>query len=191
MEGLDNRTNILTCALKLFATKGYDAVGVQDIVEMAGVTKPTLYHYFGNKYGLLETVLGEYFNQLHRLVEENATYKGDLPLTLERLITAFFEFAEQNPLFYRLQLSIWFAPVDSEPYKVVAGLNERIYELIENLFKEAANNHGNMRGRHQAYAATFLGMVNNYVALSLNNYTQLNQALVQQAAHQFMYGIFS
>ena len=55
----DNRTGLLHSALTLFATRGYDAVGVQEIVENAGVTKPTLYHYFGNKLGLLETLLEE------------------------------------------------------------------------------------------------------------------------------------
>ena len=29
-----------------FYMKGYDAVGVQEIVDTAGITKPTLYYYF-------------------------------------------------------------------------------------------------------------------------------------------------
>ncbi len=32
---------------------GYDAMGIQRIVEAARITKPTLYHYFGSKQGLL------------------------------------------------------------------------------------------------------------------------------------------
>ena len=43
---MDNRARLLDCAQDLFAARGYDAVGVQEIVEAAGVTKPTLYHYF-------------------------------------------------------------------------------------------------------------------------------------------------
>ena len=42
---MDNREKILNCALELFHARGYDAVGVQEIAEMAGVTKPTLYYY--------------------------------------------------------------------------------------------------------------------------------------------------
>lgn len=55
---MDNRMNILQKALQLFYEKGYDAIGVQEIADAAGVTKPTLYHYFGSKYGLLEAVAG-------------------------------------------------------------------------------------------------------------------------------------
>lgn len=43
---MDNREKILKCALNLFYTKGYDAVGVQEIAESAGVTKPTLLSLF-------------------------------------------------------------------------------------------------------------------------------------------------
>ena len=50
---MDNRQAILDSALTLFYEKGYDAVGVQQIVDAAGVTKPTLYYYFGSKQGLL------------------------------------------------------------------------------------------------------------------------------------------
>ena len=66
---MDNRSNILLCALRLFATRGYDAVGVQEIVVAAGITKPTLYHYFGSKQGLLDALLKEYFDQLYREVK--------------------------------------------------------------------------------------------------------------------------
>ena len=61
---MDNRERILQCALELFYAKGYDAVGVQEIAQKAGITKPTLYYYFGSKYGLLETLLTKHFTVL-------------------------------------------------------------------------------------------------------------------------------
>ena len=72
---IDNRKVILDCALELFAIRGYDAVGVQEIVDAAGITKPTLYHYFGSKHGLLEEVLSEHFGSLNKEVEEAAQYE--------------------------------------------------------------------------------------------------------------------
>ena len=71
---MDNRSTILGHALDLFASRGYDAVGVQEIVDAAGITKPTLYHYFGSKLGLPNTVLEEHFSVLHRSVERAADY---------------------------------------------------------------------------------------------------------------------
>ena len=56
---MENRERILRCALELFSSRGYDAVGVQEIVSTVGITKPTLYHYFGSKEGLLKALLLE------------------------------------------------------------------------------------------------------------------------------------
>ena len=51
--------------------------------------------------------------------------------------------------------------------------------------------HGNLRGRQRAYAATFLGMLNTYIGLYLNGYAVLDDELVYHAVHQFMHGIFA
>jgi AcrR family transcriptional regulator len=188
---MDNRAAILTCALKLFAARGYDAVGVQEIVEAAGITKPTLYHYFGSKQGLLDVLLGEHFDRLCAAVRQAAAYQGDLPLTLTRVAVAYFDFAGKNKAFYRWQLALWFAPPESDACRAVSRLNNELYELIEDLFLRAAADHGNMKGRQRAYAATFIGMINTYIGLSLNGYAKLDDQLVYQAVHQFMHGIFS
>jgi len=188
---MDTRDLLLDCALRLFAARGYDAVGVQEIVAAAGVTKPTLYHYFGSKRGLLEALLGGYFAQLNQVVREGADYHGNLPGTLKRLTAVLFAFARANPAFYRLQLALWFAPEQSEGFQVVSELNRIQYDLIEALFLRAAQDHGNMRARQRAYATTYLGMINTYVGMALNGFAQLDEKLVEQAVHQFQHGIYS
>jgi AcrR family transcriptional regulator len=188
---MDNRSTLLTCALQLFTARGYDAVGVQEIVEAAGITKPTLYHYFGSKRGLLDSLLEQEFTPLYQAVQQAATYHGDLPLTLEKVVRAYFEFAKDHRTFYRLQLALWYTPVESEAFQAVAPWNKRLYQEIARMFAQAAEQHGNMRGRQRAYAATFLGMINTYIGLVLNKHTELDDPLVYQAVHQFMYGIFS
>jgi AcrR family transcriptional regulator len=188
---MDNRSTILATALQLFTARGYDAVGVQEIVDSAGITKPTLYHYFGSKRGLLETLLERDFTSLVNSVQLAAGYHGDLPLTLEQVARTFFVFAKTHPTFYRLQLALWFTPQESEAHLAVAPWNERLNQTIEQMFFRAAEQHGNMRHRQRAYAATYLGMINTYIGVALNGYTELDEALIYQAVHQFMYGIFS
>jgi AcrR family transcriptional regulator len=188
---MDNRSNILLCALQLFSTRGYDAVGVQEIVEAAGITKPTLYHYFGSKQGLLAALLKEYSKPLYAAVKTASGYRHDLPLTLNQVAKVYFDFANRNKTFCRLQLALWFAPPESDDFKAVSRLNHEMYQLIEELFLRAAADHGNMKGRHRAYAATFIGMINNYIALFLNGHVKLDDQLLYQAVRQFMHGIFS
>jgi TetR/AcrR family transcriptional regulator len=177
--------------LHLFADRGYDAVGVQEIVEAAGITKPTLYHYFGSKQGLLTTLLDEYFAELFHSAAQAVVYNGDLPSTLNTVVCTYFGYAKKHPRFYRMQLAMWFAPPHSDAFRVVSNLNEKQQQLLETLFIQATHDHGNMQGRHRAYAATFLGMINTYISLSLNGYANLDDELAHRAVHQFMHGIFS
>ncbi len=187
---MDNQTKILSSALELFAQHGYDAVGVQRIVAAAEVTKPTLYHYFGSKKGLLLALLESRFSDLFQLLEEATALDGNLQEQLSRIVSAYFNFAGLNPDFYRLQLSLWFAPAHSEAFDAALGFSLRQQGFLEKIFVAAAEQNKHMEGQHQAYAATFLGMTNTYIGISLNGYAELNQSLIDRTVHQFLYGIF-
>ncbi|WP_199545764.1 TetR/AcrR family transcriptional regulator [Streptomyces sp. N35] len=68
------RRRILDVSLDLFATKGFAATGVQEIVTKAGVTKGALYHYFKSKDEILFEIYGKVFGHelesLRRIVAE-------------------------------------------------------------------------------------------------------------------------
>lgn len=191
LKHMDNRSTIATQALALFAARGYDAVGVQDIVLAAGVTKPTLYHYFGSKRGLIEALMQEPFGRLYTLVESAAAYQGDLPEALRRVVRVLFAFARTEPQFYRVAISTWLALPANEAHQVVVPLYGKIQKRLEQLFLDAVGSHGNMRERHVQYAATLLGIVNTYIILSLNGYAELSDHVAQQVVQQYLYGIYS
>src|SRR5215510_9029892 len=48
------KQTILDKSLELFSAKGYEGVSVSELTEAAGITKPTLYYYFGSKEGVFE-----------------------------------------------------------------------------------------------------------------------------------------
>ena len=73
---MDNKETIMTCALDLFYARGYDGVGVQEIADAAGITKPTLYYYFGSKKGLLQQVLNNYYQILDELLDRAVSFQG-------------------------------------------------------------------------------------------------------------------
>jgi len=188
---MENKDKILNTALILFSKKGYDAVGVQEIAVESGITKPTLYHYYNSKRGLLDAILNKYFNELYEIVLKTAKYEHDITLTLNKITKAFFYFADKNRMFYRMQLSMVFASPESEAREAVHKYNEKIFNIIKNLFKEASMDHGNMKGREKRYAVTFLGMINNYIGFFLNDFINISDQLIYDAVHQFMHGIFS
>lgn len=187
----DNRAHLLNTALELFTSRGYDATGVQEIVEAAGVTKPTLYHYFGSKRGLLDALLNSRSGELLENLHSAADYHHNLPLSLQQVMEAYFQFAQRCPVFYRMLLAMRLAPPNSEAHQATAGLIAEQNEILEELFRKAAKDHGNMRERHRAYAATFLGMINTYIILSFSGDVTLNNELVYRARQQFSHGIYS
>lgn len=186
-----NRETILDCALDLFSRRGYDAVGVQEIVALAGVTKPTLYHYFRSKQGLFAAVVASREGELLPRIQQDAEYRGNITLNLTKLMGDFFAFARGNEKFCRLMLSQYFVPGECGIHETVLAYNLKIFEPLERMFQEAAGDHGNMKGRSKAYAATFVGMVNTYIGMFLNGYIELSDELSRKALHQFMHGIFS
>ncbi|HNT64383.1 MAG TPA: TetR/AcrR family transcriptional regulator, partial [bacterium] len=53
----ETKAQIIRIAAHLFALKGYDGVSMREISEKTGVTKPTIYYYFGNKEGLYRALI--------------------------------------------------------------------------------------------------------------------------------------
>ncbi len=56
----ERRSEPITCAQKLFYTKGYESTSVSDIVTEVGAAKGTFYHYFESKQAILEAWLPNY-----------------------------------------------------------------------------------------------------------------------------------
>lgn len=187
---MDNRATILSNALQLFASRGYDAVGIQEIAFRSGITKPTLYYYFGSKRGLLEAILSEYSHSLFQVIRKAATCEGDLAVSLEALASGYFQFARENAVFYRMQLAMYFAAPESEPNQMIRPLNETQHRLIEDFFRQAIGYQTELKGDPRGYAATLMGTINTYIGFALNGYLELNQPLVHQLVNQFLHGIY-
>jgi TetR/AcrR family transcriptional regulator len=186
-----NRQTIIERGLELFARRGFDAVGVQEIVAAAGVTKPTLYHYFESKAGLLQAILDAYGQELQGELRQAARYSGDVPLTLEGIAFCLVGYAGRQPRFYRFLLSLHLAPSESEAAQAGRELLESLQAMVTGTFAAARAQLGNMHGREALFAASFFGLLNTWIGLSLNGQTRLDEQAVRAVVRQFMYGIHS
>jgi TetR/AcrR family transcriptional regulator len=188
---VNTRETIERKALTLFARKGYEGTGVQEVVDESGITKPTLYHYFGSKQGLLKAIVDPLFRDLAGLVRTAAEYEHDLQLNLQKIMAVFFSCAAEQPLFFRLMLAMIHAPAESDAKVTVRPYLEGQYRILEDLFTKAADDHGNMRGRSRAFAASFLGIIHTYASLYLEGEMLLDEQLLHEAVRQFSHGIYS
>lgn len=191
---MENRERIMECALDLFYAKGYDAVGVQEIVEKAGITKPTLYYYFGSKLGLLKTILETNYEVFRREIDRASFYDGDVPKTLYAVANAFIQTAGANRKLYMLMMALFYSARENEAHQAVQPLIRDFYRRIVEVFERASRELGNMRGRQTTFAIGFIGIINHYILLTEETEEgqgQISETEVRNLVNQFMYGIYS
>jgi AcrR family transcriptional regulator len=87
------RTRILDTAYELFSQRGIRAVGVDELIDRAGVAKATLYNHFPSKADLVLAFL-EQREQVwtHGWVEAEARRRGDTP---EEQLLAIFDLFDE------------------------------------------------------------------------------------------------
>jgi AcrR family transcriptional regulator len=74
------RAALVTAARRLFAQRGYAAVGTEEIVRRARVTRGALYHHFRDKDDLFRAVVEEVERELTERIAERAAAAADDPL---------------------------------------------------------------------------------------------------------------
>lgn len=124
-------------AARLFAARGYDATSVREIVEAAGVTKPTLYYHFGSKEGLAQALLTRPMTTLAETLKTILETEPDPREALVRIIEAHFEFCVEDPDRMRFIHALVFGPLGSglafEVCRIGGSLTEIVKGAIERL----------------------------------------------------------
>lgn len=83
------RADLIAAARRLFGERGYAAVGTEEIVRAAGVTRGALYHHFRGKRELLEAVYEQVEGEVTQRIAEGALSGSD-PLEAMRAGAAMF-----------------------------------------------------------------------------------------------------
>jgi TetR/AcrR family transcriptional regulator, fatty acid metabolism regulator protein len=83
----EKRRQILDAAVRAFARKGYHACRVGEIAEEAGVAYGLVYHYFGSKEEVLQTIFRDTWTQMLARISELEA-EGDAASEQVRKVTA-------------------------------------------------------------------------------------------------------
>jgi AcrR family transcriptional regulator len=128
----DAQRAILDSAEALLAEGSYEAFSIRKLTERCGYSAPTIYHYFGDKLGLMDAVLEEHYTRLLALIRR-VSYQADPLDTIRARAKAFVQFGLENPTHYRILMTQRGA--DAKPLKSAEesrGLLEQPWrQLIE------------------------------------------------------------
>lgn len=129
------RQKLIDAALELFVSQGIANTATRQIANLASVNEATLFRNFGNKYGLLQSVIqeAELFSALESQVKSHL-HEGDGPPSLKDYALAFLRAVDgQQALLCSL---IGEAENYSDEFKVklahsLAASNDRLTALIQ------------------------------------------------------------
>ena len=150
-KGYDERKNhIIQAANGLFLQKGYEAASVDDILERAGISKGTFYHYFSHKLELLEAIVdnftlsyiepleaivdrtGSAVDKLNTVFELNQFLKKENESILKQVMAIFFK--EEN-LIYKQRLN----------NRIKEVLTPYLFRILEQGLEEGSFDHADAR----------------------------------------------
>jgi AcrR family transcriptional regulator len=72
MRSEDRARQILSCAKRVFAERGFHAANITHICQAAGIGRGTLYLYFANKRAVLTAILRETLERVRTFMEQQS-----------------------------------------------------------------------------------------------------------------------
>ena len=135
-QGIIARDRLLTAALELFTAKGYAATTVREIVAAAGVSKPALYYYFGNKEGIYLTLMQNTYDTFRELTSFLTAHPGS---TRERIIhfcTGVFDGFLVHIDVARIIYSFYFGPPQGAPAFPYDRFFDEMLEVIRGMVRD-------------------------------------------------------
>jgi AcrR family transcriptional regulator len=102
-EHPENKEKILRAAIELFAVRGFAGTSIRDIARKMGMSISNIYHYFGNKEGLLLSILqtsAENLNEeLRKVTRLNMDPLDRFKLLIRTHIGFFENFFQEGKIF--------------------------------------------------------------------------------------------
>ena len=186
---MENKDVIIENAIKLFSQKGYEAVGVQELCEASGITKPTLYYYFKSKTGLLEYIVNTKGAELLSKIQIALTYNHDFIKGLADVLRAEINFAVENTAFFDLHCTLLNSPENSEQKNIYSQIISQIQKYFDDFFSASCNEFGNMRGKERLYSMLFHNNVVSTAILVSKGHLQYSEEMIYQIIHSLVYGM--
>lgn len=155
MSGQERREQLLTVGRKLFASKGFEAVSVEEIAAKAGVSKPVVYEHFGGKEGLYAVLVDREMNELLSSISDALT-GTNARLLLEQAGLALFDYIDTCPDGFRILVRD--SPVSQESGSF-ASLIVDVAAQVEHLLAREFSAHKINSKLAPMYSQMLVGMV--------------------------------
>jgi len=161
------RERLLQAAMQLFATRGYAATSIREIVEAVGVTKPVLYYHFQSKEGVYLALVEELRRAVEGTLSASLACPGTARERLERLFGDMFRLFEAHQASVRFLNAAYWGPGEGAPAVDFEAIHHRFVSTVEQLVVQGMAAGQLRRGRASDAAHALLAVVSYCMDLSL------------------------
>jgi TetR/AcrR family acrAB operon transcriptional repressor len=189
------RQKLLQAALKVFSREGYDASRIDSIAKEAGVTRGALYHHFGGKAALYNTLVDEVSQRVSAVTLEAIEEGGTILDILRRVFVRSTVYASTDAEWRAVnRLALRASTVDPE---VEEGRQHRL-EAARATLQQVAEGitggiaEGDIRPDVNSYSAAlhFISLQNGILVLWLEDQTLFDLATeAERVIDLFLAGI--
>lgn len=129
-RGSRTSRRILAKALQIFSRKGYHATAVREICQAAGITKPTLYYFYGSKEGVYRALVDGALDQFKQELVRTLSLEGTAETRLKRVARLYFEAGRKQKDLARFVFSLVHDTRGSAPATDFHGFYEEVIGVI-------------------------------------------------------------
>lgn len=180
--GHEKAEHILREGWQLFQQKGFRGASIDELCMRCGLTKPTLYYYFGDKENLFVQVLHYRLNGFHEVIDQ----PGPLAERLQRVATKILEYFQVE---YNALLRDRTHIKNPENLQRIRAIFHG--ELFGPLVKcmQAGIDHGELGADNPGILTlVFMGIINNFIGRA-GNFKMDNSTLARHLVEHFLNGV--
>jgi AcrR family transcriptional regulator len=157
-DSSSTKESIIQAAIELFGSQGYDGTGVQQIIDMASVTKGAFYHIFESKMDLLRYIhdrfLDHMLSVIDRIAKENRSPTDALKAVMREILLTVVQYQAEVAIFIREGHFL-----EGKIFEEVRGKRDKFTgQLVEILRKGADRGELRDLGDPQAVAFAIVGL---------------------------------
>jgi AcrR family transcriptional regulator len=127
MKSYHKKEQILEAAQEVFFKKSFYEATMEDIAQLSGVKKPTIYYYYPSKIDLASELIEQYIQKLFEKVEEIIHQTTDIQQRIKTIVDFYIKLIEENSKIFIIIQRIGYDFMQKEESK------KKINELFEKL----------------------------------------------------------
>jgi len=130
MENIDKKEIILEAARDIFFKKSFYEATMDDIAQLSGIKKPTIYYYFPSKIDLASQLLEVNIKKIFGKISEIISATNNVKDRIKMIVDFYISLLEENSKIFIIMQRIGYDFMQKEDSK------KKINELFEKLRKK-------------------------------------------------------